>query len=520
MKVAIYNKWLDALGGGEKVTAVMAETLKNAGHDVSILSTFDTELKVLEDKMAVNLRGVKLVALKEKSFENIAKKTKEYDLFINTSFLDVQPSQAKHSLYYIHFPSQVRKTILGFIKYETILPFLRKCLVIPHIQKSLDAADDIYSRSGMWLKKHNTIILSNPPKTFTLKVHIYSNVVSYNALKQISFNSHNSKFVLIDKVLEHHTSTLCYKFRVKPNDTQEMSFDMNVGGEFKKKGFAFVSMAINDPRYLFWNLMKKYLPRYEMALYGSGTFRPEGGLDTYDLFLANSKFTQKWTKRYWKEEAKILNPPVDVHEFIPSEAKKNIILNVGRFFVGGHSKRQDILVDTFKEMYRSGNIAKDWEFHLVGGIAGGWEHADYVRSIQKKANGYPIYFHFSASFDDLKKLYSVSKIYWHATGYQQYVLRNPGAFEHFGISVVEAMAAGCVPVVFKGGGLPETVKSDFGFLWKNTNQLKKATIKLIKDRKLLKKYSEGSINQSRNFSRDVFSKKLLSELEILLNEKY
>lgn len=519
MEIAVYNKWLDSLGGGEKVTLVMAEALNKKGYDVSILSTFTSNLNLLESKMGVDLRGIKMVALKEKSYSKIAERTKEYDLFINTSFLDVQPSKAKHSIYYIHFPSQVRKTFLGFIKYETILPLLRRFLVIPHIQKSLDSADDVYSRSGMWLNKRNTIILSNPPSTFTLKLHIYSNVVSFGTLDLITVNSQNAKMKLIDKKLEHSTSTLCYQYHVIPDSLDDMSFDIIVKGNFKKKGFAFVSMAINSPRYILWNLMKKYLPRYEMALYGSGIFKPEGGLDTYSLFLANSEFTKRWTKRYWNEDAKVLYPPVDVNIFKPSKNKKNYILNVGRFFVGGHSKRQDVLVDVFKKMVDQHLVDKSWELHLVGGVAGGWEHANYVKDIQKSAKGYPIFFHFSAPFKELKQLYAKSKIYWHATGYQQYVLRNPGTFEHFGISVVEAMSAGCVPVVFKGGGLTETVNAGCGFLWKNTKQLIKESVKLANNELLVKELSKKCIIESRKYSREVFANKFLGIVNKVINEK-
>jgi len=43
--------------------------------------------------------------------------------------------------------------------------------------------------------------------------------------------------------------------------------------------------------------------------------------------------------------------------------------------------------------------------------------------------------------------------------------------EHFGITPVEAMAAGCVPIVYRGGGLTETVTKDSGFTWKTIDEL-------------------------------------------------
>ena len=42
-------------------------------------------------------------------------------------------------------------------------------------------------------------------------------------------------------------------------------------------------------------------------------------------------------------------------------------------------------------------------------------------------------------------------------GYGVDAQREPRRMEHFGMVATEAMAAGCVPIVFCGGGLPEIV---------------------------------------------------------------
>jgi len=44
--------------------------------------------------------------------------------------------------------------------------------------------------------------------------------------------------------------------------------------------------------------------------------------------------------------------------------------------------------------------------------------------------------------------------------------------EHFGMSIVEAMSAGAVPLAFKGGGPRETIRPYVsGFLWKSIDEL-------------------------------------------------
>jgi glycosyltransferase involved in cell wall biosynthesis len=208
-----------------------------------------------------------------------------------------------------------------------------------------------------------------------------------------------------------------------------------------------------------------------------------------------------------------------VEELKPGK-KKNIILNVGRFFVGGHSKRQDILVSTFKSMIDEGKIKKkSWELNLVGGITGGKEHTDFGKNLREEARGYPIKFHFSASFSALKKLYAEAKIYWHATGFGVNESIEPIKMEHFGITPIEAMAAGAVPLVYKGGGLSETVGEDSNLVWKSKEELIQKTLKLINSPKLLAKLSKTGSQKAYTFSRANFAKNLINYLDLHKNEK-
>lgn len=172
-------------------------------------------------------------------------------------------------------------------------------------------------------------------------------------------------------------------------------------------------------------------------------------LNSWDLVVYNSQFTKKNSQKNWSIPGEVVYPPVDVEKIAPLE-KKNYILNVGRFFGYLKIKKHELMIEVFKELIDTGEL-KGWELYLVGAATEG--DLEYVDELKKMAKGYPVIFEVNASYEQLVKLYGESKIYWHAMGYGE---DDPTKMEHFGISTVEAMSGGCVPVVInKGGQLAE-----------------------------------------------------------------
>ena len=80
----------------------------------------------------------------------------------------------------------------------------------------------------------------------------------------------------------------------------------------------------------------------------------------------------------------------------------------------------------------------------------------YINALKQRAEGYPIDLLMDVPGPELRRLFQTATIFWHAKGYGVDPDVNPEHMEHFGIVVVEAMAAGCVPFVFAGGGQRET----------------------------------------------------------------
>ena len=70
---------------------------------------------------------------------------------------------------------------------------------------------------------------------------------------------------------------------------------------------------------------------------------------------------------------------------------------------------------------------------------------------------------------------------------------------------VEAMAAGCIPVVINKGGQPEIVEhGQSGFLWDTLSELQAQTLELINNPDLTKKISKNALQRSMVFGVDQF----------------
>ncbi|MBN4094673.1 glycosyltransferase [Methylobacterium sp. OT2] len=209
-----------------------------------------------------------------------------------------------------------------------------------------------------------------------------------------------------------------------------------------------------------------------------------GNICRYDAVILYSDFV---IESFIRESMKLslptkpihrVYPPVDIISGVSARGDVKRILNVGRFGPDGHCKRQDVMVEVFKQI--CGCEDRSIELHLAGSLGTDDRSREYFFNLKDMSDGLKVYFHVNVSARDLRDLYLRSDIYWHMTGANDSFSLSPERFEHFGITIVEAMSAGCIPIVIGCGGPAEIVEDGVsGFHVPDKNALLRSTISVF-----------------------------------------
>jgi len=172
-------------------------------------------------------------------------------------------------------------------------------------------------------------------------------------------------------------------------------------------------------------------------------------------------------------------------------------------------KKIEALIEVFQQYEEQ---FADYEFHIAGSLNP--EKLDYFEQLKAKVKSNKIKFFPNISSDDLIFKYKESKFYWNAMGYGFKKDDDPFNFEHFGLTVAEALSYGVVPIVIDKGGPSEIVKKgNCGLTWWTKDELLQQTIKLIDDTELLALYQNNAIDYVKNFSQEAFFKEFDEVLE-------
>lgn len=222
-------------------------------------------------------------------------------------------------------------------------------------------------------------------------------------------------------------------------------------------------------------------------------------LSRYQAIVCNSKFTQHALDERMARRSIVIYPPVrPIQSGV--EKKEKLILSVGRFTGFHTAKKQHMLIEAFAQGHKTQQL-NGWRLVLAGGFMS--SDQNYFDKLKDKAKGLPITIEPNISHDSLTDYYRRASLYWHAAGYGE---TDPRWMEHFGITTVEAMSAGCIPIVFAGGGQTEIISDGAnGFLWRSTEELLSKTSLVIRDTKKQQRILDGGVARAMDFQESKFT---------------
>lgn len=253
-----------------------------------------------------------------------------------------------------------------------------------------------------------------------------------------------------------------------------------------------------DPKYassLFWKL---YIQPFRILFY-----RLSQGIKKCKVVVSNSSWTAELLRDLAGIESIVVYPPLDVcsadSKDIREYSKKlNLVVTISRF---DPSKRLEAVLFVAKHVPKA-------HFLIIGRVDDE-EALSYFRKLIKLRNILSlnnVMFIPNASNKIKQSLLSKAKVYFH-----------PAIGEHFGISVVEALARGCVPVVhrFSGSCKDIVVNSKYGFCY-DTYSEAAIIIKKIIDKDIT---IEGVENHLEKFTYKVFTEKIQQVVRYALRKK-
>ncbi|MEG4405039.1 glycosyltransferase [Microcoleus sp. MON2_D5] len=141
MSIAIYDHGLHFIGGGQKYVATIASLLQNE-FDITFIANKPVAVSDLESWYGLNLSGCKIKILPlafyekrgmqcidssiivedmENPFDEIARESKNYDIFINANQLEKVKPLSPISVFFCHFPNTFRNCHFAVDDYTFII---------------------------------------------------------------------------------------------------------------------------------------------------------------------------------------------------------------------------------------------------------------------------------------------------------------------------------------------------------------------------------------------------------------
>ncbi len=484
--IAVYDRWFFRMGGGERMVCALLNSLHRLGYEVTLISQIEIDLRKATHEFGIDLQFVQTQLVSDINEEQLGSISKNFDLFINASHMDIVPNSAKRGVLLPFFPAKPATTLKEKMKQGLIVPLLQRLFIYPKRLIGFTTDRELSSQS---------ILTFSQQKLALVELVIAMPEFPASLIESIEFYCGEKKLLPVS-VADVPNKRMLYQFK-NQEFLRDRGIRIKIPEGISHEHVRLESINIPSLRFLGWKLFASLFPEASVRLTGGASLNFIQRIASYQEIWAISEYTKHWILKYWGKNSTVLFPPISANSFTASHNKANQIIHIGRFFSGGHSKKQLDLVMAFRQLVDAGLTG--WELHFVGKPASEPVHQAYFSLVLAKSSGYPIRIHTDADTRKVSSLLSKAKIYWHATGYQEDLNSNPEAAEHFGLSTVEAMASGCVPVVYAAGGQKEIVSEHEGYTWKTIDELRLHTKRLIEDPKQLATLSSQAKVKAKSY---------------------
>ena len=179
----------------------------------------------------------------------------------------------------------------------------------------------------------------------------------------------------------------------------------------------------------------------------------ETSANRVDKFIAISEYIAKRVQKTYHEQAQVIYPPVDITRFTPTEERKDYYMTTSRFVP---YKRIDIIVEAFNQLALPlVVIGTGPEYKKIKAMAG-----NNIRLLGHQPDMV-------------------------VTDYMQHCKAFIyAADEDFGITPVEAQAAGAPVIAYRKGGILETIQEETGLFYEGFFRPSSPSTSLSRDQRL------------------------------------
>ena len=491
MKIAVYQRHLATLGGGERHALELARFFRDRGDDVDVLAPPGTPLELAAERLGLDVGDLRLVTVDpRRPCQDASERSAGYEAFVNVSYGSTAVNRSPRGIYACHFPWRHERNELMLAE----APEEDGPGGLAWVKPGLGLSPD--PERGWWTSGNASLHVTHAgrsPWTLNLRLGRSNRGWSGRADKVD---------VLVD-------GAFARRVRLPPFGHRTVRVPLPTVRAHAEHHISLISSSHVEP--ISGRQLGVHVEAIDMGAPGSSVADPGGApcaLRTYGLVLAHSAYVARWIRTWWGLDSEVVHPsvaPVAVAGN-PDPAERRSIVVVGRFFTEGHSKCQADLVSAFRSLHDTG--LDNWRLHLVGSVDGALGRR-YLERVKGLAAGYPVEVHPNASRSDLESRIGEAGIVWHASGWRRDALRYPSQFEHFGIGIVEAMSAGAVPVVLGIGGPDEIVRHGVdGLKWIDGPE--EPTLSLARNPMLLRKMSANASERAAAFRPAAFDARVAS----------